>query len=131
MSFFDKIFGNSGKQADNAPDKGVKRKTTSLSRKEILALQAEGKKLQFVDVREAFERRGGHIPNDKNIPLASLPDQAAKQLEQNKLVLTYCVSGHRSGIAAQTLRQLGYDAYSVAGGFTEWVSSGGEFSVPR
>jgi rhodanese-related sulfurtransferase len=38
-----------------------------------------------------------------------------------------CASGNRSALAAVTLQQMGYgNVASLAGGFRDWVASGGE-----
>jgi len=63
----------------------------------------------LVDVRSPSEYATGHVQGAVNLPLdrlasdalAVLPDKAAP------LVL-YCVSGARSEMAAQWLRQMGY-----------------------
>lgn len=121
MSFLDQFFTNS--------QNGSTKKALTLTYQEIKNLAV--KNLQFVDVRAAYERQSGHIPHDKNIPITVLSEKAASELPKDKIILTYCFSGHRSGIAAQLLRQMGYEAYSVAGGFTQWVSDGGDMVLPK
>lgn len=64
----------------------------------------------FIDVREPFEFSQGHVPGAINIPPAELM-AGAKALEaypkDTELVL-YCVSGSRSNVSMNILRQLGY-----------------------
>ncbi len=64
----------------------------------------------FVDVREPFEFSQGHVPGAINVPPAELM-AGAKALEDypkdTQLVL-YCVSGSRSNVSMNILRQLGY-----------------------
>jgi rhodanese-related sulfurtransferase len=42
-------------------------------------------------------------------------------------VVIYCASGNRSALAADTLRQMGYEKVSsLAGGFRGWAEAGGD-----
>ncbi|MGH9869225.1 MAG: rhodanese-like domain-containing protein [Candidatus Polarisedimenticolia bacterium] len=79
-----------------------------------------------VDVREPDEFRMGHIEGAVNIPRGvaemgvpqAVPDRSAR-------VILYCAGGNRSALAADSLRQMGYEkAESLAGGFQGWVRSG-------
>ena len=64
----------------------------------------------FIDVREPKEYESGHVPGAINIPPSELMN-GAKQLKEvpkeTELVL-YCVSGSRSNVAMNILRQMGY-----------------------
>ena len=54
------------------------------------------------------EQRAGELPTDKNTPLA-----------------IYCMTGHMSAIAGQTLTDLGYtDIVELKGGMEAWQASG-------
>jgi phage shock protein E len=62
-----------------------------------------------VDVRNPGEFSSGHVPGAINIPLGSLRSEASRQLpEKGRAVLLHCLSGARSGIARQQLKNLGY-----------------------
>ncbi len=65
----------------------------------------------IVDVRTADEYRSGHVPGSINIPLDRLQGQLQK-IPKNKPVITCCRSGARSGMAADVLKQAGYDVYN-------------------
>ncbi len=65
----------------------------------------------IVDVRTADEYRSGHVPGSVNIPLDRLQGQLQK-IPKNKPVITCCRSGARSGMAADVLKQAGYDVYN-------------------
>jgi rhodanese-related sulfurtransferase len=42
-------------------------------------------------------------------------------------VVIFCANGNRSAFAADTLQEMGYrDVASLAGGFRDWVTLGGE-----
>lgn len=68
----------------------------------------------IIDVRTPQEFQGGHAPGAINIPLDVLPGKLAK-LDKSKPIITCCVSGNRSGMAANIL---------TSNGFTEVVNGG-------
>jgi rhodanese-related sulfurtransferase len=79
-----------------------------------------------VDVREPEEYRQGHVPGAVNIPRGvaemgvpqAVPDRTAR-------IILYCAGGNRSALAADNLKQMGYEGVeSLAGGFQGWVRSG-------
>lgn len=80
----------------------------------------QGDDFLLLDVREPEEYEianlGGHL-----IPLAELPHRL-EELEayRDKPIFIYCRTGSRSAMATQWLRELGYDAYNVAGGLYAW-----------
>ena len=84
----------------------------------------------FVDVREPDEYAGGHIPGARSFPRGFLEVRADLEhykrdpwLEdrERKLIL-YCGGGHRSALAAQTLKQMGFArVLSLAKGWTGWI----------
>ena len=70
--------------------------------------------------------RQGHIPGARCVPLQDLfglgPD-AVRQLVGEPVgsaVVAYCHSGSRSALAADLLRQAGYDAVNYVGSWHEW-----------
>lgn len=89
------------------------------------ALEKVKEGAQLVDVREKGERRSGHAIHDTHIPLGSLADTAGKRLSKDRPVIAYCASGMRSKSAAKQLRDAGFEAYSLKGGFSTWVNAGG------
>ncbi|HPF91543.1 MAG: rhodanese-like domain-containing protein [Flavobacteriales bacterium] len=66
---------------------------------------------QIIDVRTPDEFRSGHVKGAVNIPLDRLQGQLAK-IDKNKAVITCCRSGARSGMAADMLKNAGFDAYN-------------------
>lgn len=77
-----------------------------------------------VDVREADEFGGGHIPGAVNLPLsqfdpARLPDPGGRTLVLN------CLGGKRSGMALDrcAAAQAAVDTH-LAGGFSAWRAAG-------
>jgi rhodanese-related sulfurtransferase len=69
-----------------------------------------------LDVREPEEFEEGHIPGAVHIPLHDLR-QRLGELPKNRPILTHCHVGQRSHIAVRILRQLGFDAYNLSGGY--------------
>ncbi|GAA1956405.1 rhodanese-like domain-containing protein [Catenulispora subtropica] len=76
-----------------------------------------------VDVREAWEYTGGHVPGAWLIPLNRLPS-ALVELSRTDPVYVICASGDRSKAAAWFLNAAGLRAFSVTDGTGGWVRAG-------
>lgn len=62
-----------------------------------------------IDVRSADEFQSSHLPEAVNIPLNQLCEEIARYVpDKRRAVLLHCLSGGRSALGKQTLRQLGY-----------------------
>lgn len=61
----------------------------------------------IIDVRSKGEYAGGHIKGSKNIPVDSLPNHI-NQLKKDKVIITCCASGIRSGVAKTMLQNNGF-----------------------
>jgi phage shock protein E len=73
----------------------------------------------LVDVRTAAEYQNGHIPSAILIPydtIAADPPSADK----NALIILYCRSGRRAGIAYETLSKMGYKNLVNFGAVSNW-----------
>lgn len=77
---------------------------------------------QILDVRENFEIAEGIIPEAVHIPMGDL-NFRFKELDQNRPVIVVCRSGNRSTQVANALKQVGYTAYSMAGGMSAWYQN--------
>lgn len=80
----------------------------------------------ILDVREAAEFAGGHLPDAKNIPVGALAERA-KELEKlkDKPIILCCASGMRSNKGCAELKKQGFTKlYSLAGGVDAWVGAG-------
>ena len=79
-----------------------------------------------IDVREADEFAGGHLPEARNVPLAKLADRIAEiEKYKDKPVILCCASGMRSGKACGQLGKLGFTkVHNLAGGVDAWVGAG-------
>ena len=109
--------------------------TPQLSMKDAIVRAASGE-LTVIDVRDAGEiRASGTAAGSLHIPLALIPMKADpkspdydKRLDPAKPTALLCASGARSGMAAQTLKRLGYGEVHNLGGFGGWASAGGKVS---
>lgn len=79
--------------------------------------------VQLVDVREDYEWDAGRITGARHIELERLASQA-ETIDRERPVVFQCRIGARSAMAAQAFRTAGYEAYTMQGGLTEWVSQG-------
>jgi rhodanese-related sulfurtransferase len=87
----------------------------------------------FLDVREGEETARGTIPGALCVPRGLLEGHVEDViLSPQTQVVCYCGAGQRSALAADVLRQMGYEnATSLAGGFRAWVMAGNPVAAPR
>lgn len=70
----------------------------------------------FLDVRTDAEFERGHVDGFYHIPVDNLRERC-KELPKDKKLYLLCQSGLRSYIGVRMLKQLGYDAFNIAGGY--------------
>jgi molybdopterin/thiamine biosynthesis adenylyltransferase/rhodanese-related sulfurtransferase len=88
----------------------------------------------LVDVREQHEFEQGHLPGAVHVPRGYLESRIEGVVpDRGRRIVTYCATGLRSALAADTLKQqLGYeDVASMTGGFTLWRDRGYPFVEPK
>lgn len=73
----------------------------------------------LLDVREPEEWELGSIPGSTHIPLDTLRGKLDK-VPRDRPVVVFCAQGQRAYTAERMLRQKGYDAYNLAGGYLTW-----------
>lgn len=86
-----------------------------------------GKGAQLVDVRTAEEFKADHIPGAVNYNWLNEKDFAeqAKKLDKSQPVYVYCLSGVRSGKAADWLAANGFiKVINLEGGIKAWKEAG-------
>ena len=66
----------------------------------------------IVDVRTPGEFRSGHIKGSINIPLDDIRNKTEEMKKKNKVVITCCRSGNRSGMAKSMLQSAGIECYN-------------------
>jgi rhodanese-related sulfurtransferase len=97
------------------------------SPKEINARQAASKKddgAYILDVRESYEFAQGHIPGAVMIPLRQLKGRV-NELPEDKEIVVVCLSGARSKVGLEILREEGYEkSSSLTGGMNAWRTAG-------
>jgi rhodanese-related sulfurtransferase len=80
--------------------------------------------VNLVDVREESEFERGHVAGAINVPLSQLR-QRMGDLPGDRPLWIYCQVGQRGYYATRTLRQSGFDAYNLTGGFKTYEASTG------
>lgn len=90
-------------------------------------------KATIVDVRDAKDFAGGHLPDAKNIPLAEF-DQRIGELDKfkSKSVVVVCQTGGlRASSAAGRLVKAGFtDVVTLEGGLAAWQKAGLPLAKP-
>jgi rhodanese-related sulfurtransferase len=80
-----------------------------------------------IDVRGDDEYVAGHVRGALHIPLDELDEHLA-EIPQDRPVVTYCNMRHRGDSrgerAAELLREQGYEATALDGGYPAWAAGG-------
>ena len=89
------------------------------------AREAYAKKdsVQIIDVRHEYEFEAGHVEGARYITLQEIPARF-QELDRETPVLVTCQVGQRSALAANFLREKGYDAHNLEGGMERWAAAG-------
>ena len=83
--------------------------------------------VELLDVREADERDGAHIPGSRHLPYRTARAAAEAGLLNGRPLVTICESGPRAAVAASVLQAAGLNARPVLdGGVADWRAHGGE-----
>ena len=97
-------------------------KAPTVTAGQIQALQADSENSQqflIVDVRDKVETDVSTIPGA--ITVAEF--EQTQQDHQGKKIITYCTVGYRSGIYAQKLRAIGWNAWNYQGSILDWCNN--------
>ena len=96
------------------------------SREELIGREALPDTSYFVlDVRPRAEFAAGHLPGAASIPAESLEEELSR-LPREKRIVVYCRGEycHSADEAVVLLRNEGFDAVRLEGGWPEWLSEG-------
>lgn len=74
----------------------------------------------LVDIRDKYAFEYGHIDHAINIPQNEFTHKAAEAYREKKLIIC-CRSGIISREIAENLRDDGWDAYNLTGGYADWL----------
>jgi rhodanese-related sulfurtransferase len=66
----------------------------------------------IVDVRTPGEFNSGHIKGSLNIPLDVIAQNLSELKKKNRVLITVCRSGNRSGSAKSILEKAGIEVYN-------------------
>jgi rhodanese-related sulfurtransferase len=69
-----------------------------------------------LDVRTPSEFEAGHVPGAINIPVDDLRKRLG-ELPKDRSIAAYCQVGQRGYLATRILRQSGFDAVNIGGGY--------------
>jgi rhodanese-related sulfurtransferase len=104
----------------------AKAQITEITAREVQDALARGESLALIDIREQNEWAMGHATPAQYIGRGVLESQIEAKVPRDARVVLMCASGNRSALAALTLREMGYqNVASLAGGYRDWVASGG------
>ena len=99
---------------------------TEVTAREVQERTARGEAITLIDIREQNEWNLGHADGAIYIGRGILEREIEGRVPRDATVVLICASGNRSALSAQTLETMGYtNVASMAGGFRDWVASGG------
>ncbi len=105
----------------------AKAAVTEVTAREVQDQLGRGEEIVLVDIREQNEWNLGHAAPAIYIGRGVLESQIEARVPREARVVLMCASGNRSALAARVLDEMGYaNVASLAGGFRDWVASGGE-----
>jgi NADPH-dependent 2,4-dienoyl-CoA reductase/sulfur reductase-like enzyme/rhodanese-related sulfurtransferase len=79
-----------------------------------------GERPFLLDVRTPQEFAAGHVLGAVNVPVDDLRSRLG-ELPRNRRIAAYCQVGQRGYLATRILRQAGFDAANVGGGYTTYL----------
>ncbi len=98
-----------------------------ISPQEVYSSRSADSPPVIIDVRGPSEFTAGHVQGASNITLGQLP-RKIKQLPRDRLLVTYCNMHHRGKSrgerGAALLREQGFQARTIDGGYPAWQESG-------
>jgi SulP family sulfate permease len=94
-----------------------------------LLLADPGTPIRVIDVGEAREYRGWHVPGAESLPLRELRERADELMGEHSLCFVSRM-GRRSSLAVTIMQDLGHErAFSLRGGMLAWEAAGFPIAV--
>ena len=117
-------------QSESVTDKLIlqaKKEVGEITPKALHQMIDDDDDLVLLDVREGKQKYSGGIYADEHLSISrgNLEFEAPRKLkDKNIFIVTYCLAGSRSALAAQTLKKLGYkNVRSLEGGLKAWAKA--------
>lgn len=106
----------------------AKQEAGEMAPKDLKGMIDGQKSVIVMDVREENQRAEGEIYTTTTVAITrgNLEFEVLNKIkDKNAVIVTYCRSGGRGALAAQTLRKLGYvNATNLKGGLKGWAKEG-------
>ena len=106
----------------------AKQEAGEMAPKELKIMIDSQKNVIVMDVREENQRAEGEIYANTTVAITrgNLEFEVLNKIkDKNAVIVTYCRSGGRGALAAQTLKKLGYvNATNLKGGLKGWAKEG-------
>ena len=77
----------------------------------------------IIDIRSSTKYSDNHIPFSINVPYDRLMSNPSKYLNKYDTYYIYCQKGITSKSCVNVLRAMGYNVFSVIGGYEEFIIS--------
>lgn len=108
---------------NNTPEGSISK---LLSAAEFQTQLQQKKEAMLIDVRTPEEYQKGHLPDAINMDYNAEHFRAnIEKLDRSTPVFLYCLSGGRSGSAAEQLQKSGFrEIYDLKGGIMKWRAAG-------
>lgn len=105
----------------------AKTRVPEVTARESIRILQEHPDTVMIDCREPNEAALGTAAGAVVIPRGLLEQNIERVASRDRKVIVYCAAGNRSALAADTLREMGYqDVATMAGGFRAWIDAGGD-----
>lgn len=100
---------------------------TVIAAEDLVERLAVGQRPYLLDIRRRSDYNAGHIPGSVNIDVYDAlrthkfsAIRAVENLPIDRPIIVVCYRGRTATIATRFLESVGYNAVTLAGGWTEW-----------
>lgn len=91
---------------------------------QVKKLQAEGKKVVFIDTREKKEYEVSHIKGALYVGYDDFDSTSLNHIDKKTIIIAYCSVGYRSGKIGKKLLKYGYtNVFNLFGGIFSWANN--------